>query len=50
MYARDRTTHHQVTGLFIRGDEWAYGELGSGQEVVYLNQVALVTRVRDAAV
>ena len=37
-----------VSGLYIRGDEWAYGPGGSGQEVVYLNNVALITRVRDA--
>jgi len=37
-----------VAGVFIRGDEWSYSEAGSGQEVVYLNNVALYTRSRDA--
>jgi hypothetical protein len=37
-----------VRALYIRGDEWAYSEEGSGQEVVYLNNVAIYTRLRDA--
>ena len=43
-----RAVLRRVTGLFIRGDEWSYSDGGSGQEVVYLNDVALVSRVRDA--
>lgn len=43
-----RAVLRRVTGLFIRGDEWSYSDDGSGQEVVYLNDVALLSRVRDA--
>jgi hypothetical protein len=34
----------RATALWIRGDMWGYDSTGSGQEVVYLNDVALYSR------
>lgn len=30
-----------VQGLYIRGDFWTYSKEGSGQEIVYINDITL---------
>ncbi|OWZ15209.1 hypothetical protein PHMEG_00011191 [Phytophthora megakarya] len=42
--AQFQTLLHDATTLLIRGDMWGYDSTGSGQEAVYLNDVALYAR------